>query len=117
MRALLAASFARLLTLLRVMGPYAAIELLLPGGTLIALFYWWYRRSVLVRAATHPSGKAPQLQSRSGHRWWDGNSERVTPPEARPQCAQSSTAVRRSTTTRVATAIVVVLACLSTACT
>lgn len=30
--------------LLRQLGPYAAIELLLPGGSLIALGLWLYRR-------------------------------------------------------------------------
>jgi hypothetical protein len=25
-------------------GPYAAVELLLPGGTLLALLLYWYRR-------------------------------------------------------------------------
>jgi hypothetical protein len=29
---------------LRDLGPYAAIELLLPGGSLIALLLWLYRR-------------------------------------------------------------------------
>jgi UrcA family protein len=43
MRVLFAPLFARLLVLLRVLGPYAVVELLLPGGTLIALLYWWYR--------------------------------------------------------------------------
>lgn len=32
-----------LLGLLRSLGPYAAIELLLPGGSLIALSLWLYR--------------------------------------------------------------------------
>ena len=35
---------------LRGLGPYAAIELILPGGTLIALAYWAYRH----RASLHP---------------------------------------------------------------
>lgn len=52
MRVLLAPLFARLPILLRVIGPYAAIELLLPGGTLIALLYWWYRNRVTLRAVT-----------------------------------------------------------------
>lgn len=52
MRILFAPLFARLLILLRVIGPYAAIELLLPGGTFIALLYWWYRNRVILRAAT-----------------------------------------------------------------
>ena len=32
------------LALVRSLGPYAAIELLLPGGTLIVLILWLYRR-------------------------------------------------------------------------
>jgi hypothetical protein len=34
----------RIATFLRAIGPYAAIELLLPGGSLIALALWLYRR-------------------------------------------------------------------------
>lgn len=34
----------RMLQLARGLGPYAAIELLLPGGSMLALLYWWYRR-------------------------------------------------------------------------
>jgi hypothetical protein len=33
----------RALVLVRSVGPYAAIELLLPGGSMVALLYWWYR--------------------------------------------------------------------------
>jgi len=32
--------------LVRSLGPYAAIELLLPGGSMVALLYWWYRQRV-----------------------------------------------------------------------
>lgn len=32
------------LTALRALAPYAAIELLLPGGSLVALVLWLYRR-------------------------------------------------------------------------
>ncbi|HEV3017931.1 MAG TPA: hypothetical protein VGY49_02825 [Burkholderiaceae bacterium] len=35
---------ARLPAWLRGLGPYAAIELLLPGGSLIAMLIWLYRR-------------------------------------------------------------------------
>jgi hypothetical protein len=31
-------------TALRQFGPYAAIELLLPGGSLVAILLWLYRR-------------------------------------------------------------------------
>jgi len=41
----------RLAGALRALGPYAAIELLIPGGTLIALAVWAYRnrQSLLAR--------------------------------------------------------------------
>jgi hypothetical protein len=35
---------ARGLALVRSLGPYAAIELLLPGGSVLALLLWLYRR-------------------------------------------------------------------------
>lgn len=34
---------AQVLALIKSLGPYAAIELFLPGGTLIALALWVYR--------------------------------------------------------------------------
>ncbi len=34
----------RVAALLRGLGPYAAIELLLPGGSLLALLLWLWRR-------------------------------------------------------------------------
>lgn len=40
---------AKVIALLRDLGPYAAIELLLPGGSLVALGLWLYSR--------HKSGK------------------------------------------------------------
>lgn len=36
----------RVLVLVRSIGPYAAIELLLPGGSVLALLYWWHRHRV-----------------------------------------------------------------------
>jgi hypothetical protein len=50
----------RLATALRTLGPYAAIELLLPGGSLVALSLWGIRnRSLLAerlkRAFSRPS--------------------------------------------------------------
>ena len=44
------------LALLRSVGPYAAIEVLLPGGTLIALLLWLSRRG----AFTTIAGRDPQ---------------------------------------------------------
>jgi hypothetical protein len=51
MKALFSPFVGRVIVLVRSLGPYAAIELLLPGGSLLALLYWWYRRRlVAVRA-------------------------------------------------------------------
>jgi len=47
----LATWLTRIGAILRQLGPYAAIELLLPGGTLMALLLWLYRRSVSLRAS------------------------------------------------------------------
>ena len=46
----LGAWIARSGAFLRELGPYAAIELILPGGSLIALSLWLYRRR---RITTH----------------------------------------------------------------
>lgn len=40
----LPAWITRLGAILRQLGPYVAIEILLPGGTLMALLLWFYRR-------------------------------------------------------------------------
>jgi hypothetical protein len=50
MTELLSPLIGRLLVLLRNFGPYAAIELLLPGGSIVALVYWWYRHRVSAHA-------------------------------------------------------------------
>lgn len=42
----------RIAALLREIGPYAAIELVLPGGSLIALLVLLWRRNDTVRSAT-----------------------------------------------------------------
>jgi hypothetical protein len=44
MKALFIHFVGRGLALARNLGPYAAIELLLPGGSMLALLYWWHRR-------------------------------------------------------------------------
>ena len=49
-RSRLAAWITRIGAIFRQLGPYAAIEILLPGGTLIALLLWLFRRGVFVRA-------------------------------------------------------------------
>ena len=35
---------------LRALAPYAAIELILPGGTILAILCWLYRRRVASRS-------------------------------------------------------------------
>jgi hypothetical protein len=105
MKALLSPLAGRLLILLRDFGPYAAIELLLPGGSVVALLYWWYRHRV------RRTSNAPEL-SRSTSRL-----EQNTRTGVLSQQALRTTTVRKSATTSVATVMVSVLACLSTACT
>jgi hypothetical protein len=46
MKALFGPFIGRVPVLVRSVGPYAAIELLLPGGSMLALLYWWYRHRV-----------------------------------------------------------------------
>jgi len=43
---------ARGLRLLRQLGPYAALELLLPGGSLLAILLWLYKRHRHAKLAT-----------------------------------------------------------------
>jgi hypothetical protein len=46
------AGFAvRAVAFVKALGPYAAIELLLPGGTIIALLLWLYSRHRSMRQA------------------------------------------------------------------
>jgi hypothetical protein len=52
MKAQLKLWMQRLLACLRALGPYVAIELLLPGGSLIAILIWLYRRRANARART-----------------------------------------------------------------
>jgi hypothetical protein len=54
----------RLAGALRALGPYAAIELLVPGGTLIALALWVFRnRSALIARARRASDKRPSTEA------------------------------------------------------
>jgi hypothetical protein len=43
------------IAIIRDVGPYAAIELILPGGSVIAVLLWLYRRSKLVERSTSGS--------------------------------------------------------------
>jgi len=49
---------AGMAAILRQLGPYAAMEILLPGGTLMALLLWLYRRSGRVRTQVRASESA-----------------------------------------------------------
>jgi len=50
----------RVASSLRALGPYAAIELLLPGGSLIALTLWAIRhRSQLAARLRRPAAEQP----------------------------------------------------------
>jgi hypothetical protein len=42
---------ARIHALLRTLGPYLVLEILMPGGTLLALLLFLYRRGRLLQAA------------------------------------------------------------------
>jgi hypothetical protein len=72
MKVLLSPLMGRLLILLRDLGPYAGIELLLPGGSVVVLLYWWYRhRARRMRDNPHSSAQTdsfsvcrPQLEHR-----------------------------------------------------
>ena len=43
----------RLTSALRAIGPYAALELVLPGGTLIALSVWAFRNRTTITTHIH----------------------------------------------------------------
>jgi hypothetical protein len=52
----------RIATALRAIGPYAAIELLLPGGSLVALSLWGFRnRSMLAKRAQSVFSRSPAV--------------------------------------------------------
>ena len=38
----------------RALGPYLAIELVLPGGSIVALLLWLYRHRLATRQASTP---------------------------------------------------------------
>lgn len=60
----LGSPMARLVALLRQFGPYLAIELILPGGSLIALLLWFCRRH---GAGWRPVAAARGRARRFGH--------------------------------------------------
>jgi hypothetical protein len=45
----------KLISVGRVLGPYVAIELLMPGGSLLALALWLYRMSAARRLLVSPA--------------------------------------------------------------
>jgi hypothetical protein len=47
----------RITGVLRTLGPYAVIELLVPGGTLIALALWAFRNRASLAARARGAGK------------------------------------------------------------
>src|SRR4029077_15379761 len=62
MKTLFTHIFGRLLVLIRSLGPYAAIELLLPGGSVLALLYWWHRHRVRHVRVISPFGTCLEVQ-------------------------------------------------------
>jgi hypothetical protein len=48
-------AIAWMLGTLRSLGPYLAIELILPGGSIVALLLWAYRHRSAARLAAVPS--------------------------------------------------------------
>jgi hypothetical protein len=71
--AALVSRMTRLVALLRELGPYLAIELILPGGSLIALLLWFCRRhgarwrpvaAALADSVTHVFRQASSLMTR-----------------------------------------------------
>ncbi len=64
--------FARIIGFGRAIGPYLAIEMLLPGGSLIALLLWAYRVHNSAKAhATHTvdTTPRPRIACTRGSRW------------------------------------------------
>jgi hypothetical protein len=55
---MIAAALRRTLQGVRQLGPYAAIELILPGGSVLAILLWLYRRNRLARQAQGAHGLA-----------------------------------------------------------
>ena len=53
----------RLATALRTFGPYAAIELLLPGGSLVALSLWGIRNRSQIAARVKQAFAKPSRNS------------------------------------------------------
>jgi len=60
---LIGGGLRRAIQVMRQLGPYAAIELLLPGGTLLAILLWLYRRHQLARQARFANGTATPPQN------------------------------------------------------
>ncbi|MGH8851564.1 MAG: hypothetical protein ACREYD_11270 [Casimicrobiaceae bacterium] len=56
-------SLAMLRVLLQRFGPYLIVEMVLPGGTLIALLLYWYQRRK--RAAGSATAQSPLAAARA----------------------------------------------------
>jgi hypothetical protein len=61
-RSRLGAWIDRIGAILRQLGPYVVMEILLPGGTLMALLLWLYRRGAEVRARVDTSQSAAYIE-------------------------------------------------------
>ena len=60
-------SYAKLIVpAVRAVGPYLFVELLLPGGTLLALLLWLYQQWRKQRPGEHLSAAAGDLRPETG---------------------------------------------------
>ena len=67
----------RIVRAVRVLGPYAAIELLLPGGSVIALLLWLYQRRRSEAKFQRPSAISPSRVFTEIYRVGDGAQRQV----------------------------------------
>lgn len=54
----LQAAITRIMTSIRSLGPYLAIELIMPGGSIIALVLWTYRNPRAARGSLNKASTA-----------------------------------------------------------
>ena len=67
-RARIAAWSGGVVAVLKDLAPYAAVELVLPGGSILALLLWLYRRQQKSGLATGPSHADIEAASSAGAR-------------------------------------------------